>query len=292
MILNLLAGLIIATSGVYDGKGATIDYLQLKGDNITVENYRVRNSGPGTNAVAVWGNRNRLRNLVVEQSGATGVYFFSGTNHVLEDSVIRDPVRRQGFDSWGIANMGAKFVTVQRVLVLGSGYTEGGDAGPGTRLLNNTFMVPEDYRTDCNGNIQRDGPCQCAEFGIAIKAGDVGTASGNIISGYRKADPVCGGSGTPGAGIATAADQNVKTWGWRWTNNVITDSTYGIYIGPNTKDNLIEANRFCRNGTGIQDGFTVNTPIRDNEFYQSPNNIYSSTPAEISGNRQIVNCPK
>ena len=290
--LNLLAGLILSVNGViHDCNNEVVNYINVTGSDITVQNCRVRGSGPGTNTVSVWGNNNTLRNLTVDRSGAAGVYFFEGDGHVLEDSIIRDPVTRRGKDSWGIANNAASNLTVQRVTVYGSGYEQWQTTGKGTKLLNNTFIVPEDYRTDCEGNIQRDGPCQCAEFGIAIKGGDDGLADGNLISGYHKADPVCGGSGTPGAGISTAAaGPGSWTRGWTWTHNVISDSRFGIYIGVDTPNNVVEGNLFCDNGYGISDGYSVNARYTDNDFYNSPVTFYNNRPERVTGSRQVRGC--
>lgn len=292
MTLNLLAALILTVNGqVHDCKGGTVNHIRIEASDVTVQNCIVRESGTDVQGVNVFGNRNTMRRLTIERAGAAGVYFNVGDGHVLEDSIIRDPKRRVGRDSYAIANYMATNLTIRRVTVYGSGYTQWGDVPHGTKLIDNTFIIPEDYRTNCAGIIQRDGPCQCGEFGIAIKGGDNGIADGNTISGYRQSDPVCGGSGSPGAAISTAAG-NVGTWTrkWTWTRNKISNSTYGIYIGPDTPDNVIEANQFCNNDTGVQDGYSVRLKFTDNNFYQSPLNVYTKTPGTVSGNRQTAEC--
>ncbi|MDH5276970.1 MAG: right-handed parallel beta-helix repeat-containing protein, partial [Gammaproteobacteria bacterium] len=160
LVLSALAGIVLAVNGQHhDGQGQTVSYINITGSDITVENYRIVDSGAGTNAVSVWGDRNTLRNLQIERSGATGVYFVRGDGHVLEDSVIRDPVTRQGQDSWGISSDAATNLTVRNNTVHGSGYTQWNPVSVGTRILNNTFAIPDDYRTDCKGNPQANGPC-------------------------------------------------------------------------------------------------------------------------------------
>jgi len=293
LILNALAGLILAVNGQhYDGEGQTVSFINVTGSDITVENYRVSDSGPGTNAVSVWGDRNTLRNLQIEKSGAAGVYFVRGDGHVLEDSVIRDPVTRPGQDSWGIYSDAATNLTVRNNTVHGSGYTQWNPVSVGTRILNNTFVIPDDYRTDCKGNRQADGPCQCGEFGIAIKGGDGGQIIDNVISGYRKSDPVCGGSGSPGTGIATSAcapSQTCDTKHWLIQGNLITDSHFGIYHGLHVDDVRIIGNRFCRNDSAISDGFSVNSAIKDNIFAANGRNvhIYGFHRVEVSGGRKV-----
>ena len=235
MIINFLAGLILAVNGqTYNCGGQTLDYINITGSDITVTDCRVRESGTGTNAVSVYGNRNTLRRLTIERSGAAGVYFFSGTGHVLEDSTIRDPVRRQGWDSWAIGSTANGAVTVRRNTVYGSGFTN--FARGGSALIeDNRFVVPEDYRTDCKGTIQRDGPCQCAEFGVALKSGNV-VIRRNFISGYRQSDPVCGGSGSPGAGVSVdacgPAERPCPTPNVVIEGNTIISVHDGIYAGP------------------------------------------------------------
>lgn len=286
--LFAVAGLVLAVDGeFYDGGGQTVGYISVTGSDITVTNVHVSDSAPGANGVNVRGNRNTLRNLLVERAGATGVYFVSGTGHVLEDSVIRDPVTRPGQDSWGIYSATAGRVTVRRTTVHGSGfanYAPGGSA----LLEDNHFIVPPHYRTDCNGNPEPDGPCQCAEFGVALKTGNV-VIQRNWISGYRTADPVCGGSGTPGAGISIAActaaspcpTRNVEVLG-----NIISASHAGIYVSPGSSAVTLNANRLCGNDAGISDGFGSPSAIVDNEFLDNglDLNLYGSREGPVTGN--------
>lgn len=267
MILNLLAGLILATNGqTYSGHGETVDYLVVKGSNVTVTDLRVRESGPGTNAVTVYGNNVVLRRLLVEQAGAAGVYFAAGTNGVLEDSMIRDPARRRGRDSWAIYSATPGSVTIRRNVVYGSGFSMYAPGGTSV-IEDNKFLVPSDYRTDCSGRIQRDGPCQCAEFGVALKSGN-SVIRNNVIAGYRQADPVCGGSGTPGSGISIAAcgpDQHCPTNNVVVKDNLISDSHSGIYVSPRSTDIRVEGNRICRTDVAISDGFN-DSRIVGNQF--------------------------
>lgn len=284
MILALTAGLILAIPGHYDGGGQSIDYLRLTGSDITVTNYRVTGYGPNVNCVNVEGNRNTVRKLIIERCGAAGVYLFSGTGHVLEDTVIRDPIRRVGRDSWGIYQHTATDVTIRGNTVYGSGFSTGPLAGTYT-VSDNTFTIPDDYRTNCAGQIQRDGPCQCGEFGVVLKGGGGGVVERNTISGYRKADPICGGSGTPGAGIDLAAGGNL-THDVTLRQNVITDSTVGIYVGNPVKGIRIEANRLCDNATAISSGYGT-VDILDNELWNNNMNLYGSK-GTVTGNRLLI----
>ena len=292
--LNLLAGLILSVNGViHDCNNEVVNYINVTGSDITVQNCRVSDSGVGTNTVSVWGNRNTLRHLTVERFGGSGVYFFEGDGHVLEDSIIRDPIRRKGRDSWSVAVNQTTNLTVQRVTAYGSGLTQWGGDSRGTRILNNTFIVPDDYRTNCKGVIQRDGPCQCAEFGVALKRSTDTLIEGNTLSGYLKADPECGGTGTPGAGIATSADAEatgVFTHTLTIRNNVIRDSHNGLYTGPKTVDSVVEGNLFCDNDYGISDGYSVNARYTDNDFYNSPVNFYNNRPESETGSRKVRGC--
>lgn len=286
--LNALAGLVLAVNGqTYDGGGATVNYLSVTGSNITVTNLRISDSGPGINAVTVRGNYNTLRGIVVERAGAAGVYFMSGTGHVLEDSTIRDPVRRVRRDSWGIYSAAAGKVTVRRNTVHGSGFSTYAPGGS-SLIEDNTFVVPAGYRTDCNGNAEPGGPCQCAEFGVALKSGN-SIIRRNWISGYRTADPICGGSGAPGAGIAVAACapfQQCPTGHVQITGNTIRDSHDGVYVSPRSADILIEGNRICGSDVAISDGFGAPSRILGNEFLgnEVDLNLYGSRFGMVSGN--------
>jgi len=286
--LNALAGLVLAVNGqIYDGGGATVNYLNVTGSNVTVTNLRISDSGPGINAVTVTGNHNTLRGIVVERAGATGVYFASGTGHILEDSTIRDPVRRKGRDSWGIYSAANGTVTIRRNTVYGSGFSTYAPGGSSV-IEDNTFAVPGGYRTDCNGNAEPGGPCQCAEFGVALKSGN-SIIRNNWISGYRTADPICGGSGAPGAGVAVAACapfQKCPTGHVQITGNAILDSHDGVYVSPRSTDILIQGNRICGSDVAISDGFGAPSRILDNEFLGNDVdlNLYGSRFGMVSGN--------
>jgi len=293
MLLNLLAGLILATNGqTYSGHGETVDYLIVKGSGVTVTDLRVRESGPGTNAVMVYGDNVVLRRLLVERAGGAGVYFAAGTNHFLEDSVIRDPARRRGHDSWAIYSATPGSVTVRRNVVYGSGFSTYAPGGTSV-IEDNKFLVPGDYRTDCSGRIQRDGPCQCAEFGVALKSGN-SVIRDNVIAGYRQADPVCGGSGAPGSGISIAAcapNQHCPTNNVVVSGNLISDSHSGIYVSPRSTAIRIEGNRICRTDQAISDGFN-DSLIVANEFIgnETDLNLYGEYHGTNYGNIRASVC--
>jgi hypothetical protein len=292
--LNALAGLVLAVNGqTYSCAGQTFEYLKVTGSDITVTDCRIRESGVGTNAVSVYGDRNTLRRLTVERSGATGVYFFSGTGNVLEDSMIRDPVRRPGWDSWGIYSAANGTVTIRRNTVYGSGFSTSAPGGSSV-IEDNHFVVPDDYRTDCKGNSQPGGPCQCAEFGVALKTTAGSVIRRNLISGYRKADPVCGGSGTPGAGISIDAcgpdERPCPTPNVTVDYNLINNSHDGIYVGPGATGLVIEANRICFSDSAISDGFGNPSKIIDNRFAGNrvDLNLYGSRVGPVTGNRTLA----
>jgi hypothetical protein len=290
MVVNFLAGLILAINGqAYDCAGKTFDYLNIAGSDITVTNCVIRESGVGTNAVSVHGDRNTLRHLTVERSGAAGVYFYSGTGHVLEDSMIRDPQRREGWDSWGIYSASPGAITIRRTTVHGSGFST--SAAEGSSLIEyNRFIVPEDYRTNCKGEKLRDGPCQCAEFAVALKPTHNVIIRGNVFSGYRQADPVCGGSGSPGIAIAVDAcgpeERPCPVDNVVIESNVITNSHVGIYLGPGATNVRIEGNHICDSDYAISDGFGKPSTIVNNVFIRNVEDLhlYGSRMGPVSGN--------
>jgi hypothetical protein len=290
--LNALAGLVLAVNGqTYNGGGQTVEYVVITGSDITVTDLRVRESGPGTHAVTVAGNRNTLRRVTVERAGDTGVYFLSGTGHVLEDSIIRDPARRQGIDSWGIYSSTTGTVTVRRTTVYGSGFSNYAPGGS-VILEDNRFVVPEDYRTDCQGRIDRAGPCQCAEMGVALKSGNA-VILGNYFEGYRTSDPVCGGSGSPGAGVfvAACADfESCPTDNVRIESNTITNSHFGIYLSKGSTNVRIYVNHICNSDFAISDGFGAPSWIQGNTFTGNvlDLNLYGSRFGRVSNNTVVT----
>lgn len=294
-MLNFLAGLILTLNGAsYVCKsGEVLNYVQLRGDDQTVALCTVRDSGPGLTAVAFFGNRGRVSHVVVERSGGAGVAAFSGTDNVIEDSVIRDPVRRPGQDAWGIFNVDGVNFIARRNTVYGSGFGVNPSKVSSSQVLDNRFVIPEDYRTNCTGNIQRDGKCQCAEFGIGIKGSNV-LIRGNTISGYRQSDPICGGSGAPGAGISTSAcahpSETCPTDNIMIEGNTITESHDGLYVGLQTTNLRVVGNRFCRNDTGIQDGFSAPRVISDNDFNGNLVNALIYGPGAAATGSRVGSC--
>jgi hypothetical protein len=186
---------------------------------------------------------------------------------------------------------------VRNVTALGSGFSS--YAPRGSALIEfNDFFIPDDYRTDCKGNRVSGGPCQCGEFGIGLKSGNA-VVRHNRISGYRQADAICGGSGTPGAGIdpaACASHQHCPSTGVVIEENVISDSHVGIYLGPQARGIRISANLLCQNEIGISDGFADSgTIISDNAFYGNGTDYhrYGHTVAVYTGSRKASaeSCP-
>jgi len=296
---NMLGGLSLTVNGqTYTCKpGDVLDHINIAANDVTVTDCRIRGGAvPNVNGVTVRaGARNvTLRRLLVERSTATGVYF-SGTG-TLEDSVVRDPIRRQGIDSWGIYSGAPGLVTVRRTTVYGSGFSIFAEGS--VVLEDNRFIVPAEYRTDCNGNIRKDGPCQCAEFGVALKRSTGAAISRNVIEGYRKADPVCGGTGTPGAAIsldgcgggALRAGCDVKSP--VVAGNMISNSHYGVYIGPADTNPRVESNRICSSDIAISDGFGNPSTILDNTFYGNVVNLelYGSRRGPVTGNHLVAGC--
>jgi len=292
-------GLIISEPGIYDGQGRAIGYLRVDTDDALVSNYSVTGYGPAISCVTFSGNNITIRNVTVQNCGHTGVVFESGTNNVLEDSFIADPITQPGVDSWGIYQDGnAGHITVRRVTVHGSGFSV--YAPNGSSLIeDNDFLIPDSYRTDCQGNRQSGGPCSCGEFGIATKTGR-NVIRGNRISGYRQSDPVCGGSGSVGIGIELAAcATNSQVCPSEYDvveNNVIADSTYGIFLPPQASRYTINSNFVCFTDAAIGDGYSqTNSSITNNIFYGNSRDLdqYGTASAVTYGNYRlnIGNCP-
>lgn len=283
--------LIITSPGHYDGHGAEVGYLYVRASDVTVRNFRVTGAGPDIACVSFEGDRITIRQIEVSGCGSVGVRFWSGTDNVLEDSLVRDPVTRPGRDSWGIyQGERAGRIVVRRVIVHGSGFSV--YAPHGSALIeDNEFYIPDGYRTDCKGTRQPGGPCQCGEFGIGLKSGHV-TVRRNRIAGYRQSDAVCGGSGTPGAAIDPAAcgvGQSCPTPDVLIEDNLLTDSHVGTYIGPHSQGLVVRNNVYCRNDFAISDGFSgATTVIGGNAFRHNGADYhgYGKARGLVRGNRK------
>ena len=290
---------MISAPGVYDGQGRAIGYLTVNTDDALVTNYHVTGAGPAISCINYSGDNITIRNVTVQNCGGTGVVFVSGTNNVLEDSFIADPITRPGVDSWAIYQSGnAGHITVRRVTAYGSGFSV--YAPNGSSLIeDNDFLIPDSYRTDCQGNRQSGGPCNCGEFGIATKTGR-NVIRGNRISGYRQSDPVCGGSGSRGIGIELAACANsfeiCPSEHDVVENNVIADSTFGIYLAPQASQYTINSNFACLTDVGISDGYSEdNSVITNNIFYGNGRDLdqFGTASAATFGNYPVTaaSCP-
>ncbi len=292
-------GLVISRPGFYDGHGRAVGYINVNTSDALVTNYHVTGYGPGVSCISYSGDNITIRNVTVQKCGGAGVVFMSGTRNVLEDSFIADPTTRPGLDSWAIYQAeNAGHVTVRRVKAYGSGFSA--YAPNGSSLIeDNDFLIPDSYRTDCHGNRQIDGPCNCGEFGIAPKSGR-NVIRGNRISGYRTSDPICGGSGSPGAGIELAAcaanSQTCRSEHDVVDNNVISNSHYGIYLPPQASKYKINDNFVCRTKIAISDGYSQNnSAITDNTFYDNGTDLeqYGTASALTLGNKRVTagTCP-
>lgn len=165
--------------------------------------------------------RNVLDRLLIE--GAQVVFRTGAHDNTLQNSVVRDAPLVRGRD---------------RVCVLLSGLNNGGPVElHGTRIVNNEIVNctdsiqlhrPDDssqpidfsgtiidnndlYLTtavysDCQGQLDPQGECACAENAVDIKAGGTGDealvqVSNNRMWGFRYTDTACGGTGSWGAAV-------------------------------------------------------------------------------------------
>lgn len=307
-MLNFLIGLVLIASGqTYVCKpGEVLDYLTIGTQQTPVSNTnayscRIRGSGlPGINGVTVFGDHNGVYDMVIERMAGAGVVFFSGTDGTAEGNTVRDFVPTPGNDNWafyvGEGTRGTFNIRYNKSPA--SGFTM--YAPNSTAIVEyNEFVVTEDMHTDCQGHIQRDGPCQCAEFGIAHKNGKL-IARYNVIDGYKQSDPICGGSGAYGIGIATAAcggggpfPGNCRTVNAEIEANTIKNVITGIYISPNTVSTRVQGNLICYADVGIQDGYGISTQHLDNSFFQVKQlmNLYGVNAGKtFPGNRMVASC--
>ena len=236
-------------------KRAVIQRIALTGashwlvDRLAVLNDDTNPSLNNRTVAVQFGSSNNIMNGLLVEGGRTGVRLYQGSNYnVLQHSVVRNTIIAAGDSncinlSHHYKNeqlLGNRIVSneaydctdsLQLVIVL----RNVGSTFPGTVVANNDFYVTPARYSDCNGNLDPEGACACAEGRFDIKAGGTSAApegrvhvTRNRIWGSRRTDPGCGGGGSWGTGLETCCNHGNPIQYVLLENNIVMDVARGL----------------------------------------------------------------
>jgi hypothetical protein len=284
---------------------AALSQFDLRGDHWIIDGLVVRD--------ALWqprviGSHNTLQRMVFEQPRAWEgrpvglmLHFTSGTNNAVVDSVFRHPYRHRGIDSYAVYIHHAERVTVQgnEFIDLVDGVSNGPHAGGGNRIVDNEFYHTEASYTDCNGRFDPRGKCSCSEGMAFVAKGPADRPESfverNLVWGFRRADPVCAGTGTPGVAFdfgSTAGDPPAPTLTRHFTvrdNVILAAVPNAIYLGREVEDLTFTGNYVAGAGSGMVNVYGRRVTIRDNIFGRNQRDYHTGPDARTSvyeGNRR------
>ncbi len=259
----------------------------------------------------VMGTDNVLRRMVFEKPRAwtgrpTGLMlqFTSGSDNALVDSVFREPYRAPGIDSYAVYIHEAERITIRgnEFIDMVDGVQNGPDAGGSNRIIGNEFYhTPASY-TDCHGNFDPKGKCSCAEGMAVVAKGPAEKPESyierNLVWGFRRTDPVCAGSGTPGVVFdfgswAGSPLQPMLTRHFTVRDNVIiADVPHAIYTGEKVEDLAIVNNYISGADSAIENVYGKRLTITANTFFGNGIDYNTSPLARdtvYAGNRKAGN---
>jgi hypothetical protein len=213
--------------------------------------------------------------------GALMLGFVSGSDNAVVDSVFRQGLRVPGIDSYAIYIHEAERITIKgnEFIDLVDGVSNGPLAGGGNKITDNEFYhTPASY-TDCKGNFDPDGKCSCAEGMAVVPKGPADKAPShierNLIWGFRKTDPVCAGSGTPGVAIDLGSGEAMTRNFVIRDNIILAAVSYGIYLGRYVEDVEISGNYVAEAEYGISNSYGQRIRVTDNTYYRNGINYHT-----------------
>ena len=256
----------------------------------------------------VMGTGNVLQRMVFEKprfwaGRPTGLmlHFTSGSDNAVVDSVFRDPLRVRGMDSPAAYIHDAERITIQgnEMIDLVDGVGAGPTAGGGNRIVDNEFyQTPASY-TDCKGNFRPDGKCSCSEGMALVAKGPAEMPESyverNLVWGFRKTDPVCAGSGTPGVVFdfgSTAGSPSLPMLTRHYTvreNTIIANVPFAIYLGALVEDLSFLGNYIAEADYGISNDNGKRIRIIGNTYHHNGKDYHAGPGAAgtvYEGNRR------
>lgn len=290
---------------------AAISQFDLNGSHWIIDRLVVRDA---IYQPRVMGTGNILQRMVFERPrswegrpGGLMLNFWSGSDNAIVDSVFREPFRAKGIDSYAVYIHRAARITVQgnEFINLVDGVQNGPEAGGGNRFVGNEFYQTPEIYTNCSGVFDPDGACACSE-GMAIVA--KGPADqpesyieNNLVWGFRKTDPVCAGSGTPGVVLDFGAQvgpplRPMLTRHFTIRNNaIIAWVPHAIYLGRKVEDLTIIGNYVANADVAISNVYGQRITVRDNVFLGNGTDYNTGPEAwgtEYAGNRRAGTADK
>lgn len=227
----------------------------------------------------VMGRHNTLQKMLFEQprpwpGRASGLMldFVSGSDNAVVDSVFRLPFRAPGIDSYAVYISQARRITVSgnEFADLVDGVSNGPLAGGGNLIIDNEFYHTSASYTDCHGTFTPDGACSCSEGMAVVPKGPAQQPQSyiqrNLVWGFRRTDPYCAGSGTPGVGFDLGSSEMVTRNFTIQDNVIIAAEPHGIYLGRYVEDISILNNRIYGANTGIANVYGQRITITGNQF--------------------------
>jgi len=261
---------------------AALSQFDLHGSNWVIDRIVVRDA---LYQPRVMGYSNRLQRMVFEKprpwpGRKLGLMLnvFTGSDHVIADSVFREPFRQSRVDSYALYIHQAQRVTVQgnEFIDLVDGVSNGPEAGGGNRIIDNEFYQTSASYTDCRGNFDPKGKCSCSEGMAFVAKGPTDQPESyverNLVWGFQKTDPLCAGTGTPGVvfdfgSTATGEPRPRLTRHFTVRDNVILAKVpNAIYLGAAVEDLTISGNYISGAESGVTNLYGKRIEVRGNVF--------------------------
>ena len=207
-------------------------------------------------SLVVWKGSERivLNRLLMEHGHQALFAVLNAKDATLQNSVLRQTEIVPNADRHciiiGQNSHGTQIINNEIYDCAGDGIQFGPNSGGGAVILNNDIYLTPVMYSDCQGNLDPNGSCACAENAIDLKGPgeavrpfplpekDWVQIKHNIIWGFRPTDSSCGGTGSPGqsVSIGSGADNYVSYVLIR--DNIIMDGPSGIEIGLATVDHI------------------------------------------------------
>jgi hypothetical protein len=280
------------------GQTAAVAQFDLRGSYWIIDRIVVRD------AIAeprIFGTGNVLQRMVFEKPRAWAgrniglmLNFWSGSDNTIVDSVFRDPFRAPGVDGYAIYINEAERITVRgnEFIDLVDGVSNGPLAGGGNRFVENEFYQTSASYTDCSGRFDPQGSCACSE-GMAVSHKGPATkpesfVERNLVWGFKKTDPRCAGTGTPGIAFDFGAaggggSPPTPTLTRHFTvrdNIVIADMPFAIYLGREIEDVAFIGNYVAEADYGISNAYGQRVTVQGNIFFHNGNDYVTGPSAQ------------
>lgn len=199
------------------------------------------------------GSARVIFNRMLLERGDDTLFYVSNAKYVtLQNSVLRQTMVVPNADRHCINidgnHHGVRIINNEIYDCAGDGVQFGPSATGGASVFNNDIYITPALYSDCQGNLDPNGSCACAENAIDMK-GPGGRLSPlpeqewvrierNRIWGFRPTDTSCGGTGSSGQSIAIGSGVDNQVNFALIRDNIIMDGSSGVEIGLATVDHI------------------------------------------------------